>query len=339
MLPKNLDQITENDLQALIANAVAEGKTLDYKRELPGGADKNRIDFLADVSSFSNTAGGDIIFGMDEAQGSATAIVGLTVSDIDETQRQINSVIEAGLEPRIRYVLKVVNCQSGKPVIVLRMERSWNGPHRVIFKGHDKFYGRNSGGKYALEVAELRSAFLLNSSVEERIRAFRIDRVNTLYNNDTPIPFLAGDKVILHCMPLESFAGRPKYDVLQYANGGQYMRIPSFNENAATYRRINLNGVIRYNVTVGEQPTNAYTQIYRNGVIEAVICGLLTWAFQGIKVIPSVAYELRILQCFQSCVRFLNEMGASAPIFVGVTFMARQKKSWVDSGSGSLPSE
>jgi len=31
-------------------------------------------------------------------------------------------------------------------VLVVRSERSWIGPHRVVLKGHDKFYARNSAG-------------------------------------------------------------------------------------------------------------------------------------------------------------------------------------------------
>lgn len=53
-------QITENDLQALILEKAGEGKTLDYKRDSVGQSDKDKKEFLYDVSSFANTLGGNL---------------------------------------------------------------------------------------------------------------------------------------------------------------------------------------------------------------------------------------------------------------------------------------
>lgn len=62
--PKALNAITEEDLQALIINGVAEGRTIDYRSDLPGNSDGDKKELLADVSSFANTGGGDLVFGM-----------------------------------------------------------------------------------------------------------------------------------------------------------------------------------------------------------------------------------------------------------------------------------
>ena len=61
---KSLDKITESDLQELIDNGVAEGKTLDYKEKLSGNSDAEKKEFLYDVSSFANASGGNLIFGI-----------------------------------------------------------------------------------------------------------------------------------------------------------------------------------------------------------------------------------------------------------------------------------
>jgi hypothetical protein len=53
------EQITEADLNALVAQQVPESIVLDYKRDLVGGSDKDRYEFLGDVSSFANTTGGE----------------------------------------------------------------------------------------------------------------------------------------------------------------------------------------------------------------------------------------------------------------------------------------
>src|SRR5438876_5663595 len=134
-------------------------------------------------------------------------MTGVQTTNIDLELRRFDSIIADGLEPRIRYAAKVVDSTNSAKVIIIRAERSWNGPHRVIFKGHDKLYGRNSAGKYPLDVAELRTAFTLSATVTERISAFRTDRVIGIANNQAPVPMIAGSKIILHCIPIDAFAG------------------------------------------------------------------------------------------------------------------------------------
>lgn len=172
-----------------------------------------RRSFLADVSSFANTGGGDLVFGMDEAVGLPTLITGTSAADVDLEVRRLDSIIAAGLSPRIRHSIKSVTTAAGPSVLITRVERSWAGPHRVIYFGHDKFYGRNSGGKYPLDVNELRAAFTLSSTATEKIRAFRTDRIIALSNGETPVPFMGSPKVNIHFIPLEGFAGGPSYDV------------------------------------------------------------------------------------------------------------------------------
>lgn len=64
MIAKRLSEIEKSDLDALVTNGVSEGKTLDYKLSLPGPSDDDKKEFLADVSSFANAGGGDIVFGI-----------------------------------------------------------------------------------------------------------------------------------------------------------------------------------------------------------------------------------------------------------------------------------
>jgi hypothetical protein len=61
MMPEPIIEISESYIFHLQNSGVQEGKTLEYKRELPGGSDQDKREFLADVSSFANTEGGDII--------------------------------------------------------------------------------------------------------------------------------------------------------------------------------------------------------------------------------------------------------------------------------------
>jgi predicted HTH transcriptional regulator len=58
-----LDKITEADLQNLIAAKVGESTYLDYKQQTYANSDDARSEFLADISAFANTLGGDIVIG------------------------------------------------------------------------------------------------------------------------------------------------------------------------------------------------------------------------------------------------------------------------------------
>jgi len=313
MIQKPLDEITEDVLLGLIRDEVAEGRTIDYKRELPGTSDADRKEFLADISSFANTGGGDLVFGVDEAQGLPVQITGLKSSDLDLEIRRLESIIGSGLDPRIRYAVKAVTCVNGLKALIFRVERSWSGPHRVIFKGHDKFYGRNSAGKYPLDVDELRTAFTLASTVTDRIRAFRTDRIINLSNNQTPVPFSPGPKLVLHLIPVEAFAGPARYDVLLY-----YSQPARLRPMAASSwdRRLNLDGLVAF---ASINPSYSYTQVYRTGVIEVVHGTLLAREHQGFSIIPSIAYEKEVLDYLPSCLMVLKDLGVNPPVVLALT--------------------
>ena len=198
MISKRLEDIVEADL-ALLANSVPEGKTIEYKTAIPGSSNGDKKECPADVLSFANTSGGDLIFGIDEARGAPTAIPGLALPDPDLEVRRLDSIINDGLEPRIRFAIRAIQRNGKLPILIVRCEQSWIGPHRVIFKGHDKFYARNSAGKYPMDVSELRSAFTLANSLPDASAVSRranrdcqTDRINVdgiVTQSFRPVPF------------------------------------------------------------------------------------------------------------------------------------------------------
>ncbi len=73
-----IDEIAEAHLKGLVGHE-REHKTIEYKRDRIGGSDRDKKEFLADVSSFANAAGGHLIIGMAEKGGLATELVGISV--------------------------------------------------------------------------------------------------------------------------------------------------------------------------------------------------------------------------------------------------------------------
>src|SRR5882724_3565153 len=119
MISRKLEEIAAVDLEHLLANSVTEGKTIEYKKVLPGNSDSDKKEFLADVSSFANTTSGDLIYGVDEAQGAPTGISGLYLSDPDLEVRRLDSIINDGLEPRIRFVTRIIERGGKLPVLIV----------------------------------------------------------------------------------------------------------------------------------------------------------------------------------------------------------------------------
>ena len=110
MIQLPLNQITKEAIEELVDNKVQEGRTLEYKQELPGNSDGDKKEFLADVSSFANAAGGDILYGVTEerdAEGKPTGYPevaeGLPVSNIDAERLRLESIIRNGIDPRILF--------------------------------------------------------------------------------------------------------------------------------------------------------------------------------------------------------------------------------------------
>jgi len=85
---KRLEDINEQDLQALVDNKVSEGKEIEYKRDLPGNKPKGKKEFLADVSSFANAVGGDIVFGIPSKRGLPTQPLGIKIANVDKTNKR-----------------------------------------------------------------------------------------------------------------------------------------------------------------------------------------------------------------------------------------------------------
>jgi hypothetical protein len=187
---KLLEAIEERDLQALIDNQVSERKTIEYKEALPSNADGDKKEFLADVSSFANASGGDLIYGIREQSGVPVELSGLELSDVDAEILRLESCIQTGIAPRLFRIVEthpVALPSKQRYAILIRIRKSWTAPHMVTFKNDSKFFSRDSRGKHQLDVSELRSAFLLSETAAERIRNFRAEHISNVIAGETPV--------------------------------------------------------------------------------------------------------------------------------------------------------
>jgi Putative DNA-binding domain len=317
MIPRKLEDITLEDIEGLIAAEVREGRTIDYKQGLPGNLDSDKKEFLADATSFSNTIGGDLVFGLSEFAGVPTEVQGIDVDDMDAEMQRLDSILSSGVEPRIRYRTQVLANADGRHVLVMRIDKSGIAPHRVTYKSHDKFYARNSAGKYPLDVNELRDAFLRNATASERIREFLVDRLASIAAGESPMQTEGKPLLVLHFLPLEAFSSSVEYDISEF-----YRTMVCPVGTSSSYNRINIDGVLHYSYPrIRDSGSSNYVQIYRNGILEVTD----EFAFHNTQdrnwVIPLTDVEKRILEHVPQYIRCMQTLGVSPPVYLFLSFL------------------
>ena len=323
MIAKNVNEITKDDLQALIDNSELEGKTIEYKQSLPDNSDSDKIKFLAGISSFSNASGGDLIYGIteDRNKGIPKKLEGLTIENVDREINRLESMIRDGIKPRISgIVIQPIKVLKSKVALLIGIPRSWNSPHRVTLKGHDKFYTRSTKGKYSMDVAELRIAFNLSETITERIRRFREDRISKIFTNTTPVPFYDNAKVVLHLIPIISFNPAQRYELNKITSYSEKLK-PIAISHFGFRNRHNLDGFLTYSRD-REGKSYSYVQLVNNGIIEAVEGRYLApRENEGNLTIRGTAYENSLIESLSVYLSALKELNVELPIFVFLTLI------------------
>ncbi len=309
----------ETDLRRLIENGVEEGKTIEYKRDLPGTTDSEKKEFLADLSSFANTAGGWLYYGIREENRLPVELVGAENSNEDEAIQRLENLARDGIQPRLpSFHIIPVRLASSKTILAIEIPRSWALPHRVTLKGDDKFYCRNSGGKYPVDVTELRHLFAQSESLADRMRRFRQDRLAIIQSGESPLTRSATAKVVLHLISVQAFEPGVAFDLSGIDTRWQSLG-PLF---APVWNfRHNFDGALTYSVEHSTGATLSYLQLFRTGIIEAGDTHLLG-AGRGSKYIPGAAFEEKLALTVGPYLDRLRELGVQPPVYLGLSLLS-----------------
>lgn len=313
-LPNKVEEITKATLQALVTDALRERKTVEYKRDAWDlKSDKGKREFLADVVSFANASGGDILVGVevDEVHKDLPkAIVGIEVADEDAMKLQLQQIVRTGLDPRLpHFELRLVSIDGGRVVLVVRVGRSWCGPHMVKESG--RFHSRTSNGKFELDVREIRAAMLATEEVGKRMAEFRADRVARVMADEAAMPLPAGAKFVAHLIPEASFepgfaVNFDRADALATVNYGRGLRSHNFDGLASYDARGVSSGLV-----------SAYCQLFRNGTVEAVEC----FALQGESSLRDLDAERWFVNCIELNRRLLHDVEVQHPVFAACSLV------------------
>ena len=317
ILGPNLDEVTTADLQALVDEGVRERRTIDYKLTLPGRTDGDKHRFLADICSFANAAGGELIYGIEEANGQPVKIQGLANFSPDDDMLRLESIIRTGISPRVPGIqFHAVPDFANRPALVVRVPRSWAGPHMVSFNDSSRFYSRStSAGNFQMDYEQIRSAFEGAAGLVERMRQWRDERVTRIIEGKPPVRCQEGPKLVLHVIPFDAFAEPMRYAVRELRGLSDLHPLGDRSHNPV----VNVDGLLTQTAHRGGG-VEAYCQTWRSGKIEAMNSDVVVQE-QEHRLIRLVWCEQILVDSLRSYLAAYKQIGAQPPIAVLVSLV------------------
>ena len=315
MIDKKIELIEISDLQQLIDNSVSESKYIEYKRDLKINTGDERKEFLADVSSFANANGGYILFGIEEDSVTKlpNSLCPFDYKNDDELIRQIESMLQDSISPRIPDIqIRLLEAEHGKGILLIQIEPSYMSPHRVIHKGHDKFYTRNSKGKYPMDIDELRQAFTYADKLNQQIETYKLDRCSaiaanrySLLRDDYPI-------FIIQSIPLSAFRNKNILSVKQIE-----LAVSKFKNFNAYYEQIVIDGIMFKDA----DQKKSFVHYKTNGILEKCTSRYFNPNFNGKKFIYGKAFIESVIEEMNSMLEYYKRIDISTPIVLSCSIM------------------
>jgi Putative DNA-binding domain len=304
----DLQSVSKTDLEALEA---FEGLQIEYKRDLYARTADGAEEFLKDVSSFANTAGGHIIIGMDENGGLPTNLIGIE-GNLDAEKQRLESLLRDRIEPRMVGIgMQPVPLSNGRNALVIRIPKSWNPPHAMVVNHGRRFYARNSAGAHPASVDELRAMFTAASTFLDRAREFHRKRLLQLHNNDTPPQFPElGGRLVLHIVPFSAFGSETMLD----PKAMECEDLPPLWSRGYN-RGYNVEGYLTTHEG-GQSRAFSYLQVFRNGIIETVAGDVREPYASGTLRLRAVQVESEVIQRVSSSMTALSHAEVQPPMLI-----------------------
>jgi len=309
---------TYESVLKMIEDGAAETSTREFKERLNISNAEEKYEFLADVTAMANSIGGEIIFGVRET-ADGFEVVGVDPQDFDELILKIENIIRDHTEPRVNCIIEILKGNETKPIIIMYIEKSYKGPHRILTAKCAPFYKRNSSGKHAMDTFEIKAAYLEGYLYEQRIEEFVNERY-ILVTNELPS---ASSWMMLHVIPEGSFdrGSNLSMDALKQ------MKIMPQNCHGC-YPRVNFDGFMNFASAQGDYfQRGSYVQIFRNGIIESFASGVVSSIQGGLFYLED--WEVETTKHINELLSFLQVLKVSGPYFVTMALnglkMARLK--------------
>lgn len=175
------DSYTEKDLSDLIKNNTEESLILEYKAAPAlGFGDKKKQEISKDISSFANSTGGIVIYGIEEQNH-----IPIKFSFVDGnefTKEWLEQVIHSNIFRKINNLeINPVRFDNNfeKSVYIVKIPESETSPHQAKDK---RFYKRYNFESVAMEEYEIRHLYNKSARTELNIYNLILDSVGGTKN-------------------------------------------------------------------------------------------------------------------------------------------------------------
>jgi len=178
-------------VQKLVTDDVQEDIHLDYKHGL-ACAKAKAAEISKDVSAFSNSDGGFLIYGVEEKDQHPVGIAG--VANVEMTRERLEQIVNSNISPKIDgVIIRPIPNGPDETIFVVRIPQSFRAPHQARDKKYYKRYNFESVPMEDYEIQDVRG---------------RQRRLLPLVNVDLSAP--TGDVIYL---TVEQVGLVPAYDV------------------------------------------------------------------------------------------------------------------------------
>jgi hypothetical protein len=324
MLPLSLDKINEANLQELCDEGWPESQTLEFKQELPGKLDQDKHELCKDVVALANAEGGDLVYGIEEKDGVAGSIAGISTESSDVAIRRIAQVLDAGVEPRIHGLRMQHIPVSEGYVLILRVPASYDGPHCIRTNSNNKqqrrFVMRNGTMVSDMSYDQIRGAFDRTATLAEQARRFIATRREFIAKGETPVPLEKGPQLLVHLVPISGLAGRMTVDLRSIYNKN-YTDF-SCDGWGAISRTFNMDGLVIHPFEYkDDNGLDGYNYIFRTAAIEGVAIAVTPCPWIKGLFVDSLGISNYYYQSIKMFAGVMKNLEFSGPALFGLSIL------------------
>lgn len=319
--PEKLKNIDQAFLESLINNGIEENLHLDYKQKFGSNAE-----IAKDISSFANSSGGYIIYGIKEVGHKPAEIIPLSGTNTREKLDQISrNGIDPSLEVRIHPVDVSIKGKTGQ-VFIVYIPKKYPFIRQAIKRG--KYYKKTEFTSSPMSHDEIKTAFDLIYQYDKRIDVSYQNRLHELNEGQYQMNILEGAKIFIHFISIDSILQNKVLDLEPlYEDFDEHLNPLGCTINTEIER--NAEGLI---VSCGPEYYTkeyvGYVQLYRNGMMEIVDSYSLkpTTQLYGIryknpvKILGVWNLEKSIIKSCHMYLNSLNKIGVDLPIYLYISY-------------------
>lgn len=316
----NLENLNDSELREIIIGK-EEGRFLDFKSNINLDTPEEKREFLADVSSFANSMGGDLLIGVKEENGVATDVLGIELENPDKFKQKIENLIRDCIKPNLpSFQFKVIHLYSGNYLVLISLNESFNKPHAVTVSKNLRVYTRNSIGKQPLDIFEIKDLVLESSSIKDKVAQFHQNRIFAIKNSNLPFMFEneASAKFVIHVIPHNSFFKTLEVDFNEIK---KWTELLSPLSSDYSEQSLNFDGILSCTYGRDYSFVRKYFQLFRNGIVESANVDMSETNQSGKKGISGNLIRSGVSGIVNQSIELYKNIEITSPIYVFITLL------------------